>query len=375
MSIEFGMATKYSDDLSANVRRGNREALERGRWPGCPRLGYIRDRTTMQLVQDPDRFSLIGEMWRLLIAGTAPLDILARAREEWGLCTPARGKWGGQPISKSALYRLFRDDFYAGWMTRSGVRYRGTQPPMITQAEFDAAQAMLDRSLRPAARPKDLFFPYRGLITCGTCGSLVTAKNLTKSSGKIYTYYHCFRKERRYHFCPEPSIQEVEIERQVRAFLAGLVPPPAWQVAITGLMTRLLKSGETTTVVAGKRLSVLLGDCERRLERLRRLCVDGVITPEEYQLDRAAAETEQLRLEEELARVSDPSIYLKPLLAAPSWLNLALDCFDRGTAVERRELVRAATCYLKLTGKKLLIEAKRPFSLFGEWSTFPTMSE
>ena len=65
LAIVFGMATKYTDDLSANVRRGNRQAIEDGRWPSKPPLGYKRafdpvsgNRRHMPIMPDPERFDL-----------------------------------------------------------------------------------------------------------------------------------------------------------------------------------------------------------------------------------------------------------------------------------------------------------------------------
>jgi hypothetical protein len=46
MTLDFGIAKKYVDDLSVNVKRGNRAKLERGGWPNYAPLGYTNDRLT-----------------------------------------------------------------------------------------------------------------------------------------------------------------------------------------------------------------------------------------------------------------------------------------------------------------------------------------
>ena len=78
MLFNVGMATKYVDDLSLNVKRGNREALEGGRWPNRAPLGYLRDPRTKQLVPDPKRFELVREMWRLRLMGVSVPDVTSR---------------------------------------------------------------------------------------------------------------------------------------------------------------------------------------------------------------------------------------------------------------------------------------------------------
>jgi DNA invertase Pin-like site-specific DNA recombinase/thiol-disulfide isomerase/thioredoxin len=55
MSLEFGMAKKYVDDLSENVKRGNRAKLAQGWRPGNAPIGYLNDLGTKTIVPDPDR--------------------------------------------------------------------------------------------------------------------------------------------------------------------------------------------------------------------------------------------------------------------------------------------------------------------------------
>jgi hypothetical protein len=238
MSINFGMATKYSDDLSDNVKRGNREALKSGRWPGKPKLGYKRDAETKRIIPDPDRFGVVQELWRKLLAGMRPLPLLTLARETYRLTTAHWGKCGGELIGKSHLYRLLRDPFYAGLMLRAGEVYPGTHQPMVSMAEFEDVQAILDGKVRASAKPKYLNFTYRGLIRCGTCQAAVTAKYTINRHGTKYVHYYCCRKERRYYYCPEGAVEERELERQLRVELKNLLPPPTWTARLLTFLGR-----------------------------------------------------------------------------------------------------------------------------------------
>src|SRR4029077_14832874 len=61
-NFELGMATKYIDDLRANVKRGNRERFRRG-WPYLrPGQGYLEDHAAKTVVRDPKRFPLVRKM-------------------------------------------------------------------------------------------------------------------------------------------------------------------------------------------------------------------------------------------------------------------------------------------------------------------------
>lgn len=57
-NFEFGIATKFIDDLRTNVKRGNRARFQQG-WPNYrPPIGYIEDRATKTVIKDPERFDL-----------------------------------------------------------------------------------------------------------------------------------------------------------------------------------------------------------------------------------------------------------------------------------------------------------------------------
>ena len=73
MYIEFGMAQKYVDDLSKNVKRGLKTKIENGWYPGVAPAGYLNhtDKLTGEntLIKDPERFPLIRRMWDLMLTG------------------------------------------------------------------------------------------------------------------------------------------------------------------------------------------------------------------------------------------------------------------------------------------------------------------
>jgi site-specific DNA recombinase len=63
MYIEFGMAQKYVDDLSRNVKRGLKTKAEKGWYPNTPPSGYLSNKVRLigevNVVKDPERFPLV----------------------------------------------------------------------------------------------------------------------------------------------------------------------------------------------------------------------------------------------------------------------------------------------------------------------------
>jgi DNA invertase Pin-like site-specific DNA recombinase len=373
MSIVFGMATKDVDDLSRNVRRGNREALMEGYWPGKPKLGYVRDHDTNRLIADPERWDYVREMFRLRLVGTPMREILRKAREEWGLTTRRAGKSGGKLISHSALHAILADPFYAGLMVRAEGSFQGSHPPAVTWSEFERVQAQT-RSLKTnTPRPKRLPFAYRGLIRCGACGAIVTAEFTTNRYGKRYTYYHCCRKNRRYLFCPEPSIEVLDLEAQIEAFLASVRLPDGLFEVLLAELDAFIAENVRTKQKAGQNLADLIRRNEQRLDRLRELCVDGVISPGELARDRDRLAEEQVRLRAELERTAGPGALLEPLREQISFANLALSEFQAGDEARRRQVVEALASNLLLKDRTLLIEAKRPIAACAQLAANPDL--
>src|SRR6266699_1345445 len=112
MYIEFGMAQKYVDDLSKNVRRGLKTKIENGWYPGVAPMGYLNNTDPQtgenNLIKDPERFALIRRMWDLLLTGLyTPPRIRDIANAEWSFRTRPTRKMGDKPLCRSAIYKIF----------------------------------------------------------------------------------------------------------------------------------------------------------------------------------------------------------------------------------------------------------------------------
>jgi len=197
-SVESGVANQYILDLSKNTKRGLQSKLEKGWQNGIAPLGYLNDKENKIIITDPERFSLVRKMWDLMLTGnyTAP-KILEKANEEWGFRTRKFKRIGGNPLSRSGIYKILTNQFYAGIIEVNGQQYEGQHEKMITLEEYDRVQMLLGREGKP--RPKMYTFAFTGAIRCGVCGCLYTAETKRKhikSTGQIkeYTYYHCTRK-------------------------------------------------------------------------------------------------------------------------------------------------------------------------------------
>ncbi|MCL5432304.1 MAG: recombinase family protein [Patescibacteria group bacterium] len=232
-SVDAATSNQFVIDLSKNVKRGLETKLTKGWLPNLAPSGYLNDQLEKTITKDAERFNLVNKMWQLMLTGAyTPPQILKIANEEWGYRTRKSKKLGGKPLSRSGIYRIFTNIFYAGVIEHKGVQFQGKHEPMITLEEFDQVQVLLGRKGKP--RPKEHFFAFTGFIRCAECGCLYTAetkKKFIKKTGKIeqYTYYHCTRKKTTINCSQRKMLPLEKLELQVEKELEGLTILPEFR--------------------------------------------------------------------------------------------------------------------------------------------------
>ena len=227
----FSDTKYYSDKLGIDVKRGIKAKLSKGELPRCAPAGYgntmLAVRGANKIIVDKDRFDLIRKLWDLMLTGKyAVAEIQRIAENDYHIRTLQRNKNGGTPISKTGLFCIFRNPFYAGLIRHKGEYFKGTHEPMITIEEFDRVQIILGKRGQP--RPKIHKFPYTGMMTCGFCGCAITAeitkKKLKDGSINIHSYYHCTHQKKNVD-CRQKSMTPAEIEEYFHKALESFEIP------------------------------------------------------------------------------------------------------------------------------------------------------
>lgn len=364
LSIIFGYSKYYVDSLSENVRRGNRTKLENGWLPAAAPIGYLNDRETKTIIPDPERFSLIRDIWSLMLTGTyTPPRIWTIATNKWGLRTRKRRRIGGKPLVRSAIYRILTNPFYAGVLERSGHSYPGKHKPMITLGEFEAVQAALGRPGRP--RPKVHEFAYTGMIRCRECGLSVTAEEKTNRYGYHYTYYHCTRRSTR-HPCRQPSVSVTDLERQLLQFLYEITTPASihrWALKQLHKVEAQKTQSHETRLLSAHRAEAA---CARELENLTSLRLRDLITDEEFVTQRQRLQREQIKLQESAAAGGRATSWFEPAGLVISFSTTLASRFKNGGNQTRRLIIQIVGSNLLLTDRKLSIDTTKPFRRWPE---------
>jgi len=364
MSIIFGMATKKSDDLGRDVKRGYKNALTAGKWPGTAKIGYMRDRKTNEIVPDPERFDHVKEIWRLRLIGVPTMDIVRIAREDMRLTTPSRKRIGGILISQSQIYRMLHEPFFAGLMKWKGELYPGKHKPMITTSEFYSIQD-IDTREHTYSGEKSRKLLYQGLFRCGSCSSMVSGERKINRHGQKYIYYHCCRKKKHYVFCPEKSVREEVIDKAFIECLESLSIPQKIEQFLIKQAIKLESSHQ---------LEKQYDENTKNLERMRELLIKNVITETDYTTDREKYVLDNLKIEEKLRDMDDKdNQLLEPLKTSFSFLKRAKFIFKNGNYDEKRFLIKLLFSNPQIKAKTPLIKAKFPFGVLPKNGDIPDL--
>jgi site-specific DNA recombinase len=190
--------------------------------------GYRKDKSG-RLVRHEPAASAIAELFRRRAVGASWTE-LARYLEEQGVY-PATGNphWSANGIAS-----LIKNPVYLGQARSGKVVNDKAHEPLVTRAEWDAAQGgkTLLRSGAESLASKTLL---KGIIRCAGCGhTLKIAGSLDKKSGSRYPTYYCIGRYAKGH-CPSRATIRASrvdqfVEEQVLAALTSEGGPLAQAV-------------------------------------------------------------------------------------------------------------------------------------------------
>lgn len=364
MQLEFGIAKKYVDDLSDNVKRGNRAKLEQGWLPGAAPVGYLNDLATKTIIPDPDRFSLVRKAVDLILTGTSPAEAHRRLNKDWGFLTRTTRRQGGKPLTTSHFYRSLSNPFYFGLIVRGGGSWVGRHEPMMTRDEFATIQKLLGRPNRYHTHKHD--FAYTNIIQCGECGASVTAEHKVNRYGSAYTYYHCTKRKRNV-TCSQRFIELADLEGQILDSLRSIHAPDSLvQWALENVQRERQGDGDVRANIR-RSLKESQAALERRLAVVTEMRELEQISGEEYVKRRQQILSESLDLREQESRASRGNDgWLELLQNSLKFANQAEKHFLAGGVAERREIAVGLGSHFLLRDRKLEISVTKPLLIVAE---------
>lgn len=217
LMILGSQAKLENDNKMVNVKRGLRARCEMGLWPSVPPTGYLPnpDRNKKcEVIVDELRAPVIKQMYeKVAYDGWS-----GRKLFKWLMHDIRFKTRSGKPLTLSNIYIILKSDFYYGsfeYPKGGGQWYKGKHEPLITKELFDLVQAKITSDHMIHAQDKE--FAFTRMITCGLCGSGVTAdekfKKLKDGTLARYVYYGCTKFKDK--FCECGYIREEELTEQL----------------------------------------------------------------------------------------------------------------------------------------------------------------
>lgn len=358
LSIIFGYSKYYVDSLSENVRRGNRTKVQRGWLPGIAPLGYLNDKEAKTIISDPERFSLVQQMWQLMLTGAyPPRRIWEIATRDWGFRTLRRRRIGGKLISLSATYRILTNQFYAGVLESEGKIFPGKHQPMITMDQFEHVQRLLGR---PGVPRKTRSFAFTGMIRCGECGYAVTGEVKTNRWGQQFTYYHCTKRRLDLH-CSQRYLPLEEVEEQILEFLEEISLPERFHKWALARVERTASEKVRERAVQKDSLLQAQAATARELENLTKLRIRDLLTDEEYLRQRQELERRQIGSAQRLEAFNRGDARFEPSRSLISFNSSLVSRFKAATLQQKRIMLGIVGSNLVLKDENLSIDARKPF--------------
>jgi len=238
-AVEFfidWMADKFSEDLSIDVKRGQRHNLAQfGTLGGTPPRGFKRelvdlgrrrdgsDHQAARWVPDPDWWQTCRSAWEMRAAGRSYRQIHAELRLFNAV---------------NSYSTFFTNRIYLGELRFGDQVLPAYVEPLVDQATWDAVQAINAKHARPPA-PQQVEHPRRaassfllsGLARCALCGALLNGNVIAMRGQPRRGYYLCSGAHA-HHNCPARRIPQQPLEEAVIDELVTFILAPANLAAI-----------------------------------------------------------------------------------------------------------------------------------------------
>ncbi|MAE10080.1 MAG: hypothetical protein CMF78_02665 [Candidatus Marinimicrobia bacterium] len=270
LQVAFGQSKYYSDNLSENVKRGKRQKLRRGEYPGKAPLGYVNNPKTRNIDVDPVKSKITQKAFEEFANGKHSLKSLGERLSFWGVVSST-----GKSLAKATIQRMLTQQAYIGLIVENGETYEGNFKPIVSRATFEMVQKVLKERGRPRKTRNGHDFPFVGLLQCGECGAMITAQ---WAKGK-YRYYRCTKKHGK---CSQSYLNEDLLAKQLKKEISKVALGEDWTNQMLAKVDEWEKEQELSSHAFAKNLGKEIAETEKKLDKLVSAYLDGIVDKDIY---------------------------------------------------------------------------------------------
>ena len=351
LNIAFGQSKYFVDNLRENVKRGLRQKIRNGVWPGWAPVGFLNNPKTRAIDVDEKKVAKVKKLFELYSTGKYTFNSLANWAEENKLFGNLNKR-----ISISNINSILQNIFYIGLMKYNGEIHEGKHKPIISKKLFDKCQEVLKDRGKPRTKEKH-HFAFLGLMKCKSCGCSITAE-----LQKGHNYYRCTKKKsgcQEKHYLREESLAE-----QIKGYLQKVSLSSQDTEKVLFELEKEGTQAKEQAKVSVQNLKMKLSEVGKQLEKLLDVYLSEVITTEEYTLQKQKLINEKLELNEKITDFEQNGLsWLEPAREFVLSLAKAEKLKNSGDNPKILTFLKNIGSNHYLQNRKWLFEAKIPYNL------------
>ena len=286
LNIAFGQSKYYVDNLSENIKRGNRQKLRKGLWPSFAPIGYLNNHQTKGIDVDKEKAPLVKKAFKLYASGEQTLKSITKILQKLGLRS-----YRHNILSISCIHRMLNNPIYYGIIKFKDEIYPAVHEPIISQKLFNQVQSVMNN--RGKKKRKKLHnYSFTGLMKCGTCDCSITAE---KQKG--YIYYRCTKKKST---CDEKYIREELLVEQLKEIIKKVSISKEYKDNMLNELDSQIDELKSEDEIIINKLNIKKIQLENKLDKLLDMKIDNLIDNEEYAQKKNLLITKKISVSEEI---------------------------------------------------------------------------
>ena len=356
LSIAFGQSKYFVDNLRENVKRGLRQKIRNGVWPGWAPVGYLNNPKTRMIDVDKSKAQKVKKLFELYATGEYTLKSLANWCKEKGL----RGNLG-KGIAIGNIQKILQNIFYIGLMKYRKEIFEGRHEPLISKKLFDKCQEVMNkRGKVQEIRKHD--FAFLGLMKCASCGCSITAE-----IQKGHNYYRCTKKKG---ICQEKHyLREEQLTEQIKSFLQKVSLSSQDMEKVLAALDSEQELAKQQTQSKVENLKKQLKQVETKLTKLLDVFLTDVLSTEEYAAKKQELLSQKMEFQEKISDFEQKGLsWLEPAREFVLSLNQAAKLVETENKKEMVTFLKNIGSNHILQNRQLIFSPEIPYDLVAERS-------
>jgi len=358
LSVAFGQAKYYTDNLRENILRGIRQKIRRGELSAKAPLGYFNEPRLRTIEPDKKTFNKVKEILRAFATGEFTLTKIQSKMFSLGLV----GKDGKLP-HLSTIQKILTNPFYYGHFRYRGEIHQGSHKPMIPKKLFDQIQEALILNGKPRKKRGPKNFQFLNFAVCGECGYTITAERKIKKSGLKYHYYHCTFKSKTQNCTQTRFLREEALAEQVKENCQKVSLPDDWRKKYLAKVSEWEKENSQSSNLFAQNLKTELSAIKEKLERLTDAYLVEALELTEYQKRKNALMAERKTKEEKLSDFERKGNHWLELVR--NWIieaNQAKNFVLENNFSEMKNFIKKIGSNRRIFDQRLFVDFKKPWN-------------